>query len=65
MLFKIFEKPLKELDFDFAQFETGIHSFSKLSAARREDYMKMEEVTNITEQYVEDIQKLDGYLLNL
>ena len=47
-----FQKALKELDFDFDPFAADMYSLFKRSAARREDYMKMEEVTNITGQYL-------------
>ena len=39
-----YQTVLKELKFDFDQFAVDIHFFFKLSSARREDYMRMEEV---------------------
>ena len=39
-----YQTVMKELKFDFDQFAAGIHSFFNFSTARREDYMRMEEV---------------------
>ena len=39
-----YQTALKELKFDFNQFAVDIHSFFKVSSARREDYMRMDEV---------------------
>ena len=39
-----YQTALKELKFDFDQFAVNINSFFKLSSARQEDYMRMEEV---------------------
>ena len=39
-----FRNALKQIDCDFDQFVIDIHSFFKLSSARREDYLSMEEV---------------------
>ena len=42
-----YRKALKKLDFDIVQFAVDIHSFFKLSSARRETYATMEEVINL------------------
>ena len=39
-----YQTALKELKFDFDQFAVNINFFFKLSSARQEDYMRMEEV---------------------
>ena len=39
-----YQTALKELKFDFNQFAVDIHSFFKVSSARREDYMRMDKV---------------------
>ena len=35
------------IDFDFKQFMVDINAFFKLSSARREDYSKLEEITEL------------------
>ena len=42
-----FSKGVKVIDFDLEQFIVDINSFFKLSSARREDYSKLEEVTQL------------------
>ena len=39
-----FRNPLRQIDCDFDQFAIDLHSFFKLSSARRGDYLSMEEV---------------------
>ena len=39
-----FRNALKQTDCDFDQFAIDIHSFFKLSSARRDNYLSMEEV---------------------
>ena len=39
-----FRNALKQIDCDFDQFAIDIHSFFKLSSARRDNYLSMEEV---------------------
>ena len=42
-----FSKGVKMIDFDLEQFIVDINSFFKLSSTRREDYSKLEEVTQL------------------
>ena len=44
---KGFSKGVKVIDFDLEQFIVDISSFFKLSGARREDYSKLEEITEL------------------
>ena len=45
-------KSLKEDIIDLDQFAIDLHFFFKLSAARREDYSKTSEITDITAVYM-------------
>ena len=39
------------VDFDIEQFIVDINAFSKLSSARREDYSKLEEITELPSHF--------------
>ena len=45
------ELPKKKETFDLDNFFTDIHSFFKLSSARREDYTSLESVTGVVAEY--------------
>ena len=45
------ELPKKKETFDLDNFLTDIHSFFKLSSARREDYTSLESVTGVVAEY--------------
>ena len=47
-----FKKGISSLPVDLDQFAVDLHGFFKLSAARREDYPKMENLTEVTSGYV-------------
>ena len=47
-----FKKGISRLHLDIDQFAVNLHSFFKLSSARREDYTKLQELTEVAAQYV-------------
>ena len=49
---KSFKKGVKMLPIDIDQFAVDLHGFIKLSSARREDYSNLQDLTEVTSQYV-------------
>ena len=47
-----FKKGISKLPLDIDQFAVNLHSFFKLYSARREDYTKLQELTEVAAQYV-------------
>ena len=47
-----FKKSISKLPLDIDQFAVNFHRFFKVSSARREDYTKLQELTEVAAQYV-------------
>ena len=47
-----FKKGVQKLPVDIDQFAVDLHGFFKLSSARWEDYTKLQDVTEVTSQYI-------------
>ena len=64
-----YQTVLKKLKFDFDQITVDIHSFFKLSSARWEDYMRMEEIWFVLispsySAFSMNYRSCKGYLIN-